>query len=120
MDGDDDLGVNEVVSGRMITILRNKVSGSVFKKVDPRDLNISQEDRYSSVCRNEPHGALLDGLKWSLDWHSQMKKLHNEEGAQRANAFIEWKAQRHQERLALDDEIGYHMEALQEWKEIVK
>ena len=45
---------------------------------------------------------------------------HKDEEVRRANAFIDWKAQKRQECLALEDKIGYNMEALQDWKEMVK
>ena len=95
LDGGDNLGVSEVASSRRLTISSNPQIGNVFEKVDTRDSNISHKDRNSSVQRSETHSTLLDGLKWSLDRHSQMKKLHSEEEARRVSAFIDCKAQKH-------------------------
>ena len=100
-------GVSEAMSNRRLTIY---ISRS-FEKVEAKELNVPQEERNPSVRRSEACSILLDGLKQSLDRLSQMKKLHKDKEIRRA---------KRQECLALEDKIGYQMEALQDWKEMVK
>ena len=60
--------------------------------------------------------VILEGLKRSLDKHSQMRKLHQEEEAQKVAVLIEWQKQKRQERLKVEEEIDMKLAVLKHWR----
>jgi len=120
LDSSDGLDISRLANGKKMPVLRNQSRSSALEKVELKESNVfleNKEDMEPSVRGCGSYSIILEGLRHSLENHSQMRKPHQEEEAWKVAAFIKWKTQRQQECLLLEEEIESRLEALKDWRE---
>ena len=76
----------------------------VFDGSESTESNVFQESVKRTVVNEEDtefsrrkwwnHGVILDGLRHSLEKHSKMKKLHQQEEALKVTSLVDWQKQK--------------------------